>query len=277
MSKDKEKKVEVKVGEGDEAQTISITVKKPGNQLLSRAQRIAAKAWNECVNDGIMTKKELQKYMEKHDIWNKEKEKKENDKVKQITEYEKKLYLKDGKAKKMKLSEARDIAIKMRIARAELRDLIAERLGMESNTAEALSDNTRFDFLVANCTFDENGQNKVYNSLDDYLEKSDDDVAFAAATALAELMYSIDKDVEANLPENRFLSKFKYVNDDLSLVDKEGHRVDSKGRRVDDDGYYINDENQRVDLEGNLLDEEGNYIPSVTYTDDSGKIIKPDG
>jgi hypothetical protein len=199
MSKDKEKKVEVKVGEGDEAQTISITVKKPGNQLLSRAQRIAAKAWNECVNDGIMTKKELQKYMEKHDIWNKEKEKKENDKVKQITEYEKKLYLKDGKAKKMKLSEARDIAIKMRIARAELRDLIAERLGMESNTAEALSDNTRFDFLVANCTFDENGQNKVYNSLDDYLEKSDDDVAFAAATALAELMYSIDKDVEANL------------------------------------------------------------------------------
>jgi hypothetical protein len=148
---------------------------------------------------------------------------------------------------------------------------------MESNTAEALSDNTRFDFLVANCTFDENGQNKVYNSLDDYLEKSDDDVAFAAATALAELMYSIDKDVEANLPENRFLSKFKYVNDDLSLVDKEGHRVDSKGRRVDDDGYYINDENQRVDLEGNLLDEEGNYVPSVTYTDDSGKIIKPDG
>ena len=277
MSKDKEKKVEVKVGEGDEAKAISIIVKKPGNQLLSRAQRIAAKAWNECVNDGIMTKKELQKYMEKHDIWNKEKEKKENDKVKQITEYEKKLYLKDGKAKKMKLSEARDIAIKMRIARADLRDLIAERLGMESNTAEALSDNTRFDFLVANCTFDENGQNKVYNSLDDYLEKSDDDLAFAAATALAQLMYSIDKDVEANLPENRFLSKFKYVNDDLSLVDKEGNRVDSKGRKVDDDGYYINDEGQRIDLDGNLLDEEGNYVPSVTYTDDSGKIIKPDG
>ena len=277
MSKDKEKKVEVKVGEGDEAKAISIIVKKPGNQLLSRAQRIAAKAWNECVNDGIMTKKELQKYMEKHDIWNKEKEKKENDKVKQITEYEKKLYLKDGKAKKMKLSEARDIAIKMRIARADLRDLIAERLGMESNTAEALSDNTRFDFLVANCTFDENGQNKVYNSLDDYLEKSDDDLAFAAATALAQLMYSIDKDVEANLPENRFLSKFKYVNDDLSLVDKEGNRVDSKGRKVDDDGYYINDEGQRIDLDGNLLDEEGNYVPSVTYTDDSGKIIKQDG
>lgn len=277
MSKDKEKKVEVKVGEGDEAKTISITVKKPGNQLLSRAQRIAAKAWNECVSDGIMTKKELQKFMEKHDIWNTEKEKEEKDKIKEITDFEKKLYLKDGKAKKMKLSEAKDIAIKMRIARAELRDLIAERIGMESNTAEALSDNTRFDFLVANCTFDENGQNKVYNSLDEYLDQSDDEVAFSAATALAQLMYSIDKDVEANLPENRFLSKFKYVNDDLSLVDSDGNRVDAKGKRVDESGYYINDEGHRTDVDGNPLDDEGNYIPSVTYTDDSGKIIKPDG
>jgi len=277
MSKDKEKKVEVKVGEGDEAKTISITVKKPGNQLLSRAQRIAAKAWNECVSDGIMTKKELQKFMEKHDIWNTKKEKEEKDKIKEITDFEKKLYLKDGKAKKMKLSEAKDIAIKMRIARAELRDLIAERIGMESNTAEALSDNTRFDFLVANCTFDENGQNKVYNSLDEYLDQSDDEVAFSAATALAQLMYSIDKDVEANLPENRFLSKFKYVNDDLSLVDSDGNRVDAKGKRVDESGYYINDEGHRTDMDGNPLDDEGNYIPSVTYTDDSGKIIKPDG
>ena len=277
MSKDKEKKVDVKVGEGDEAKTISITVKKPGNQLLSRAQRIAAKAWNECVSDGIMTKKELQKFMEKHGIWNDDKDKEEKEKIKQITDYEKKLYLKDGRSKKMKLSEAKEIAIKMRIARSELRDLIAERIGMESNTAEALSDNTRFDFLVANCTFDENGQNKVYSSLDDYLEKSDDDVAFAAATALAQLMYSIDKDVEANLPENRFLSKFKYVNEDLSLVDSEGNRVDAKGRKVDESGYYVNDEGKRIDVDGNLLDDEGNYIPSVTYTDDSGKIIKPDG
>jgi len=117
----------------------------------------------------------------------------------------------------------------------------------------------------------------VYNSLDEYLDQSDDEVAFSAATALAQLMYSIDKDVEANLPENRFLSKFKYVNDDLSLVDSDGNRVDAKGKRVDESGYYINDEGHRTDMDGNPLDDEGNYIPSVTYTDDSGKIIKPDG
>jgi len=270
MSKDKEKKVEVKVGD----KIVKLLVKKPGNQVLSNAQRISAKAWTDCVRDGIMTKKELTKFMKEHDIWNDEKEKEEKEKVKEINEYEKQLYLQNGKAKKLKLSEAKEIAIKMRIARAELRDLISERISLEQNTAESLSDNARFDYLVSQCTFDENGIRKVYNSLDDYLSKSDDEVAFAAATALAQLMYSIDKDVEANLPENRFLQKFKFVNDDLSLVDGDGNRVDAKGRRIDDQGYYINNDGQRVDLDGNLIDKDGNYVQSVVYTDDSGKVIK---
>jgi len=270
MSKDKEKKVEVKVGD----KIVKLLVKKPGNQVLSNAQRISAKAWTDCVRDGIMTKKELTKFMKEHDIWIDEKEKEEKEKVKEINEYEKQLYLQNGKAKKLKLSEAKEIAIKMRIARAELRDLISERISLEQNTAESLSDNARFDYLVSQCTFDENGIRKVYNSLDDYLSKSDDEVAFAAATALAQLMYSIDKDVEANLPENRFLQKFKFVNDDLSLVDGDGNRVDAKGRRIDDQGYYINNDGQRVDLDGNLIDKDGNYVQSVVYTDDSGKVIK---
>ena len=115
----------------------------------------------------------------------------------------------------------------------------------------------------------------MYNSLDDYLNRSDDDVAFAAASALAQLMYSIDKNVEANLPENRFLSKFNFVNDDLSLVDLDGNRVDVKGKRIDDSGYYLNDKGERVDTDGNLIDKDGNYVPSVTYTDDNGKVVKP--
>ncbi len=270
MSKDKEKKVDVKVGN----KTIKILVKKPGNQVLSSAQRVSAKAWTDCVRDGIMTKKELTKFMKEHDIWNDEKEKEEKAKIKEIAEYEKQLYLQSGKTKKLKLTDAKEIAIKMRIARAELRDLISERISLEQNTAEALSDNARFDYLVSQCTYDESGSRKVYSNVEDYLQQSDDDVAFAAANALAQLLYSIDKDVEANLPENRFLQKFKFVNDDLSLVDNDGNRVDSKGRRVDDEGYFLDEKGDRVDLEGNPIDKEGNYVQSVVYTDDNGKIIK---
>jgi len=57
MSKDKEKVVEVDINDNK----VKIIVKKPNNVALSQAQRVGAKAWTDCVRDGIMTKKELEK------------------------------------------------------------------------------------------------------------------------------------------------------------------------------------------------------------------------
>jgi len=152
----------------------------------------------------------------------------------------------------------------MRMRRSELRDLIAERISLEQNTAESISDNARFDYLVANCTFYENGQ-KVYNSIDEYQSRADAEPAFTAASTLAAMLYSVDKDFESKLPENKFLKMFNYVNEDLSLVNKDGETVDLEGRRIDKNGFYLNDEGKRVDKDGNLLDETGNYVPTVEY------------
>jgi hypothetical protein len=118
--------------------------------------------------------------------------------------------------------------------------------------------------LVANCTFRENGS-KLYNSLEEYRENADSDLGFAAASALASMLYSVDKDFEAKLPENKFLKMFNFVNEDLSLVNNKGETVDLEGRKIDKNGYYINEEGKRVDKDGNPLDEFGNYIPTVTY------------
>ena len=267
MMQDKETKVDVEI----DGKKVKLVVKKPSAPLMSKAQGIAAKAWSVHAREGVMTKKELEKFMKEHGIWDEEKDKEEAAKQKEIAEYEKQLYVR-GKNGKLKASEGRDIAIKMRIARNELRDLIAERISLEQNTAESLADNERFDFLVANCTFHENGE-KVYSSLEDYTNQADGDVAFAAASALAQLLYTVDKSFESNLPENRFLQMFNYVDKDLTLVDNDGHMVDTKGRRVDDQGYLLNDKGERTDLEGNLLDDKGQYVPSVTYTDDKGRKI----
>jgi hypothetical protein len=161
----------------------------------------------------------------------------------------------------------------MRIKRNELRDLIAEKMSLEQNTAESISDNVRFDYLVANSAFYQNGQ-KVYNDLDDYKERSDDQIAFSAASSLAAMMYSVDKDFEAKLPENKFLKMFHFVDDNLSLVNDKGETVDTDGRRIDNQGYWLNDQGQRVDKDGNVLDENGNYVPTVTYVDDEDKEVK---
>jgi hypothetical protein len=268
MSQDKEKKIDVNVKRGDTEEIVKILVRRPNNAVMSQAQRVGAKAWTDCVRDGIMTKKELEKFMKEQDIWNDGKDEEQKKIVKEISDLEKQLFVsgthKDGK---LRASEGKDIAIQMRVKRAELRDFIAERMSLEQNTAEAISDNARFDFLVSNSTFYENGQ-KVYKDLDDYKENSDGEIGFAAATALASMLYAVDKDFESKLPENKFLKMFKLVDDNLSLVNDKGETVDLDGRRIDKSGYYINETGHRVDRDGNPLDEFGNYVPTVEYVND---------
>lgn len=273
MSQDKEKTVDVTITKDGKEEVVKIVVKRPSSSLISSAQRVGAKAWTDCVREGIMTKKELEKFMKEQGIWDEGKDEEQKKVIQEIADLERSLYVSGNGGKKLKASEGKNIAIQMRIKRNELRDLIAEKMSLEQNTAESISDNVRFDYLVANSAFYQNGQ-KVYNDLDDYKERSDDQIAFSAASSLASMMYSVDRDFEAKLPENKFLKMFHFVDDNLSLVNDKGETVDTDGRRIDKQGYWLNDQGQRVDKDGNVLDENGNYIPTVTYVDDEDKEVK---
>lgn len=266
MDKEKQRQVEVKVDD----EKIKIIVKKPVGAVQNRATRYAAKVWSECLADGIMTKKELRLFMKKRNIWNEEKDEEEKNISKEIAELEKELAFGKSGSKRVRAVEGKETAIKIREKRIELRDLIGERLSLEGNTAESLSDNARFDYLVSACTYYENGE-KVYKSLEDYDEKSDGDIALAAATTMAQMMYSLDKDFEKSLPENVFLNKHHFTNNDGALVNKEGEMVDLEGRRINEFGHFLNDKGERVDIDGNLLDEEGRYITTVDYVDEAVK------
>jgi hypothetical protein len=268
MSNKREKTVTVTLNDGKK---VKIKVMKPTNRLNSAAQRIGATVWTQCIQDGVMTKQELKNLMEEKKIWGKEDEKKQKDLQQGIVDLERDLYI--NKRKKIKLSEAKEIAFKMQKKRIELRDHIARRIELEGNTAESLSDNAKFDFLVANCTLWENG-NKVYNSMDEYQDTADDDIAFTAAATLAEMLYAIDPEFEKGLPENRFLRAAGVVNEELEYVDKDGERTDRDGKAINDLGWFQDDEGNRVDAHGNLLAENGTYIPQVTYIDDeTGKEV----
>ena len=229
--------------------------------------------WTKCIQEGVMTKQELDQFMKEKGIWSEGKEKEQEELVQAISDIEKELYLGGGKGKSLKLSEAKEKALEMRRTRASLRELLSEKISLESNTAESLSENAKFDYMVAGCTFHEDGQ-KVYSSLEDYEQRSDDDIAFMAASTLAELLYSVNKDFEEKLPENRFLKKFNMVNEDLSLVNADGVTVDTKGNRIDDEGRYLDRDGNRIDIDGNPLDEDGNYIPQLEYVDDLGLGIE---
>ena len=262
MANPKEKIVDVTLDNGDK---VTIKVIKPTNRLNSRAQRIGATVWTQCIQDGVMTKQELMQLMENKGIWGKAEQNKQDEIQADIAGLEKQLFI--NKKKKIKVSEAKGIAMKMKEKRIELRDHIAKRLELEGNTAEALSDNAKFDFLVANCTLWENG-NKVYNNLDEYQDSGDDSLAFTAAATLAEMIYAIDSEFEKALPENAFLRAAGIINDEMQYVDKDGNRVDSKGKKINDLGWYLDDDGNRVDVDGNPLNEDGTFVAQVSYIDD---------
>lgn len=266
-----EKKVEV--GEGDDKKEIEFVVKMPSNDILKRADRYKSKVWNDAMQDGVLTKKELSVVMKKRGIWDDAKAKEEKEITDELTRLEKRLYHGDGK-KKPKLSEGRNIAIDIRRERIKLRNLLADKISMEENTADSLADNARFDFLVAHCTFHKNGQ-PYYQSFKEYDSHSTDEVAFTAASALGEMIYNIDSSFEKRLPENKFLLKYDLVNEDLSLIDPNNpdELIDTEGRRIDKDGYYLDDENHRIDKEGNPLTADGDY--ELTDYDNDLVVKKP--
>jgi hypothetical protein len=266
MGQIKEKSVEIEV----DGKKVKVLVKRPSGAVSTKAGRVAAKVWTECIEDGIMTKKELKAFMEKRGIWTSKKDKTESDLQQEIADLEKELALGNGKTAKIRASQGKDLAIKIRQKRIDLRDLISERLGLEGNTAEALSDNARFDYLVACCTYYENGE-KVYKTLEEYEERADDEIAFAAASAMAEMMYSLDNDFEKALPENKFLNKHHFTNEDGALINDKGQTVDLQGRLINSDGYYVNEDGDRIDIDGNLLDENGRYITVAKYIDEEPK------
>lgn len=260
-----ERKVEL--GEDDNKKEVEIVIQQPNNDIIKRAERYKSKVWNEAVQDGVLTKKELGIVLKERGIWDEAKAEEEKNITKQIVELEKQLYHGDGK-KKPKLSEGRDLAVQIRRKRIELRKLLQEKITLEENTADNLADNARFDFLVAHCTFHKNGQ-PYYKNFQDYDSRSADEVAFSAASALSEMLYNLDTSFEKNLPENKFLTKYNLVNDDLSLINpnKPDELIDTEGRRIDEDGYYLDEDGNRIDRDGNPLTSEGEY-EMVEYEND---------
>ena len=263
-----------KVTEGD----VTVYVRKPNPMETNKAQIVYNKAWREALDGGAMLQQKLNDYLVKQGVWDEDKQKKYEDFVKKINECE--LALKKGGKS---LKEGRNIAIKLKRLRFEFRDLIAERSNYDSLTAEGVADNIRFDYLVSNCIVDEGGK-KIFKDVDDYNSKATEDWVIKAAGEFARILYNIDPNYEKALPENNFLTKFRLVDSDGRLVNKDGHliTVDEDGveRLINSDGYYVaydeNGKQYRVNRDGEKIEDIDEITPEPFYDDDGNPIVFDD-
>ena len=172
------------------------------------------------------------------------------------------------------LAEAKDVAIKMKKDRADLRDLISVKTNLDTHTAEGQADNARFNYLVSCCLVYSDTKEPYFKGYQDYLNKASDPVSILAAQHLASMIYGLESDYEEKLPENKFLVRYKFVNEKLKLINKNGKLVDEEGKLVDENGRFINDSGEFIDKEGNVVDVRGDYLFEFQpFLDDQGKPI----
>ena len=239
-------------------------------------QREGQKVYNQAFTDAIKSKSvvraKMDDLLEEQGLWNSEKQADYTRLQQELLEGERKL-AKGGFA----LSEAKKLAVKMRSVRNQIRELISVRTSLDNHSAEGQADNARFNYLVSVCVVYKDNDKPYFAGLEDYMDRIDDPVAITGAQKLANMIYGLDNNFEKNLPENKFLKKYKFVNDDLRFIDKKGRTVDNEGRLVDENGRYINENGEFIDKDGNPVNADGEYIVDAEpFLDDDGKPVVVD-
>ncbi|NBU33429.1 hypothetical protein EB118_16320 [bacterium] len=258
--------------------TFTATVDNKEITLLVRApslqdQREATKVYNTAFSDAIKAKAvvraKLDDLLVEQGLWDDKKQFEFSSLQSQILENERKL-AKGG----IPLSEAKKTALEMRKLREDLRELIGIKTNLDTHTAEGQADNARFNYLVSACTVYNDNKRPYFNSYDDYLNRATDPVAILAAQNLAGMLYGLENDYEDRLPENKFLKQYKFVDDKLRLINKDGKLVDEDGRLIDELGRFINDNGELVDKDGIPLNQAGDYVMEFKpFLDDNGNPI----
>jgi hypothetical protein len=244
-------------------------IRSPSLQDQKEATKVYNQTFSEALKAKAVVRAKLDDLLIEQGLW---------DGIKQAKFTELQAEILDGERKLAKggisLSDAKDIALKMRKTREDLRELIAVKTNLDTHTAEGQADNARFNYLVSACTVYNDTKEQYFKSYEDYNNKSGDPVAILAAQNLANMLYGLEDNYEEKLPENKFLKQYKFVDSKLRLINKEGKLVDENGRLIDENGRYINEQGQFIDKDGNLVDQAGDYIIEFTpFLDDEGKPV----
>lgn len=256
---------------GPDGKDVNYVVKYPTRQQQHGATLASIRAFNEAKEAGAIPRECLNQYMMEQGLWDKEKQERLEKLSIDLNEGERQLarggVTKDGK--KFTKEEAKKLAVNMRIWRIEQLLLLSKSRELDKFTLESQADNAKFDYLVSECTFTEDGD-RVFDSLEDYISRSEEKYAIKAAVELSNMLYDMDDDYEKNKPENKFLLKFGFAREeDLHLINKDGHLVDAEGRLVNDKGRLVDKDGNLIDIYGKRVDEEGDPIEDfVPFEDD---------
>jgi hypothetical protein len=261
-------------GRTKEDKVVKVLLNTPGAKEYRDSQIEYNKAFRKALDSGALLRQKLSDYMEDQGIWDEEKQEKNDEFVAKIQSKEE--LLKGGG---IRLSEAKEVALDLRVLRSDFRDFLSERNTLDQNSAEGQADNARFGELVRLCMLNPKNKQPYFPTQKDYDESADQPWVIEAASELAGMIYGLDPDYDNKLTENKFLKEFDFVNDDLRLVDKEGHLVDSEGRLITEEGRFVAYKSEKAQKEQDekqryFVNRDGEEVIEITDEDGQKSWVK---
>jgi len=256
------------VSKDSKGEEFVVFIVKPNSKASTNAKRASNKAFSDALKDNCLLRKTVRKHMREQGLWDDSKQEELNSLRNSIDKNVRTL-----KRGGIELDDAKNIAIETRKLRNKMANLLMEETELDNFTAEAQADNTSFNSLVVDCTVTERGD-KIFSSIEDYLSKREEPYAFDAAQKLGEIAFNLSGEWEKQLPENKFLLKYKFCNEELSLVNENGDLVSTEGKLIDKEGRYITEDGEFIDKFGNKVDEEGNQIEEFTPFVKNGDAVE---
>ncbi len=258
----------VKLADGTETM---VSVSKPDNEANKYAKQIYNRAFKDAIDSGAIVRAAISKVMREQNLWD-DNQQKLADKLERVISDGEKALQKGG----IPLSKAKEIALKMSEARAELQSLLRERNQLDLHTAESQATNEQFAALLVKCTRIEATGKLFFRDLVDYKDREADEEVLQIAEQFAKIYYGVEDDWQKKLPENAFLLKHKFVDEEMRYLNRKGEFVDRDGRRVDAEGWYINEKGVRVDSDGTPINEKGEPIVEFKeFIDDLDEVVVP--
>lgn len=253
-----------------EDKEIELTFIKPNIEVTQAANLYYNRIFKDALASGALLRLKLDKFLRDQGLWDDEREAEYMALAQTIRDDE--MILEKGG---IKLSDARKIAMRMRETRNKMNRMYSERNALNINTADGQAEQARFNYLLVACVVYKDNIGKTYfKDLNDYLTHSDELNSILIASKFGEFYYGLNEDYEKSLPENKFLTQWKFVDSDLRLINKDGHLVDNEGRLVDEDGRFIDINGNFVDKNGNPVDKEGNFtVEKLPFLDDDNNPI----
>lgn len=184
----------------ENGEVLKLCVKKPTDKQKRLGQLVYSKAFKEALGAGLLLRAKLAEYLVEQGIRSDEKMKKQLDLMIKISEDEKKL-----EDASLSDQEKEKVAMTLREDRRQLLSMRMPEISLDNNTAEAFAQNEQFNYFVSVCTYTQEGV-PVFKNLEDYNDKNEFEYAMEAARKFSTLLYDLEDDLEASLPENKYLN-----------------------------------------------------------------------